>query len=92
MAKTSWYQQKMLKLKKCKVAEMKERNAISAIDYDNEQEDWLNNPILREKSEAPKHWQSLQTDLKAEWEAEKMRKYGPTLRAVEATLRKYGYA
>ena len=32
MASRGWYAEKMTKLKKCKVAEMKERNAIEAID------------------------------------------------------------
>ena len=62
MASRGWYAEKMNKLRKCKIAEMKERDAISAIDHDQEQEDWLRNywrPDLRNKSEAPLQWKSL---------------------------------
>lgn len=60
MASRGWYAEKLHKLQKCKIVEKKEREAISAIDYDNEQEDWLNStPNLQRRSEAPKKWQSL---------------------------------
>jgi len=46
MASRGWYAEKMMKLKKCKVAEMKERNAISAID-----EKYSSSVIFKTKAE-----------------------------------------
>lgn len=90
MASAGWYRQKMLKLKKEKIAEMKERDAISAIDEEKTAED---RPIINRGKQWGHGWGSLGTrTCREQYEEEQERLYGAQVRAIQATLVRCGLA